>query len=175
MNTERKPNRLKNHDYNQQGYYYLTICTSGRLKYFGKISNGVMHFSKMGMIANECWKLISDHFNNIELDNYVIMPNHIHGIINIIDAWDNDVENADLRSNARKTNPPKLDSNRTNMLVSKIVHGFKSSVTRKIRRQFENPKFEWQKSYYDHIIRNEHDLERIREYIIDNPFKWKQK
>lgn len=175
MNIKRRPNRLKSYDYNQQGYYYLTICTKNRMDFFGEISNGIMHPSKMGLIADEYWNAITIYFNSIELDEYIIMPDHIHGIIKIIDKYDIDVGNADLRSSQRNSNSQKLDSNRTKMLVSKIIHGFKSSVTREIHRQFDNTIFGWQKSFYDNIIRNEKELRRIREYIIKNPSKWEKK
>jgi REP-associated tyrosine transposase len=146
---------------------------------FGNISNGVMHLSKMGLIADEFWNAITIHFKNIKLDEYIIMPDHIHGIIivNDGDMGNNGVENADLRSLHFYDHPSPTASvdnyDRTKMVVSKIVHGFKSSVTREIRRQIINSNFGWQKSFYDHIIRNKYELSRIRDYIIENPSKLK--
>ena len=162
MNIERRPNRLKSYDYNQQGYYYLTICTKNRMESFGNISNGKMHLSTMGLIADDYWKAIMIHFEKIELDEYIIMPDHIHGIIIVND------------------DPPihttfSDDNDRTKMVVSKIIHGFKSSVTREIFRQAANSNFGWQKSFYDHIIRNEKELNRIRKYIIENPIRFTKK
>ncbi len=173
MDKKRKPNRLKDYDYNHHGYYYLTICTKNRSEIFGEISNNIMHLSQIGKITNKFWVEIPEHFKYIELDEFIIMPNHIHGVIII----NNDVGNADLRfskwhSSKKYFNQKILNSDRSKMIVSKIIHGFKSSVTREIRRQINNSNFEWQKSYYDHIIRNEKDLNRIRGYIINNPCNW---
>lgn len=175
--NERKPNRLKGYDYNRQGYYYITICTKNQLNFFGEISDNIMHLSQTGEIANRFWIAIPEHFINIELDEFVIMPNHIHGIIIVNnDAGNNDVGNADLRFLHTDDHPIHTSSvddyDRTKMVVSKIIHGFKSSVTREIRRQLNDFNFAWQKSYYDHIIHDEDDLNRIREYISNNPSKW---
>ncbi len=81
---ERKPNRLKEYDYSNCGWYYVTICTKNNVKHFGRIKNGEMFPNKLGKIAEKCWNEIPEHFPETELDEYVIMPNHIHGII-IID------------------------------------------------------------------------------------------
>ncbi len=178
MDKKRKPNRLKEHNYNLQGYYYITICTKNRLDFFGKISNNIMHLSQIGKIANKFWDEIPEHFKYVELDEFIIMPDHIHGIIILKDSTRNkDVGTADLRSFSWRSssgcsNQKDLYSNRSKMVVSKVIHGFKSSVTRVIRKQFDNSNFEWQKSYYDHVIRNGMDLNRIREYIINNPVNW---
>ncbi len=185
---ERRPNRLKGYDYNQQGYYYITICTKNQLNLFGEILNNIMHLSQTGEIANRFWIAIPEHFKNIELDEFIIMPNHIHGIIfvNNGDAGDNGVGNAIMGNNGvgnADLRSPHSDDHlihtvsvddydRTKMVVSKIIHGFKSSVTREIRRQLNDFNFAWQKSYYDYIIHDEDDLNRIREYIYNNPANW---
>jgi len=174
MSKKRKLNRLRKFDYNQQGYYYLTICTKNRAKFFAEVSDNNIALSRIGKIANKFWIAIPEHFQNIELDEYIIMPEHIHGIIIV----NNDAGNADLPSFKYVSpqcspNPKGNDSNRSKMLISKIIHGFKSSATREIRKQFPDCDFEWQKSYYDHIIRDSNDLDRIREYITDNPRNWK--
>ena len=170
MNKKRKPNRLKGYDYNQQGYYYITICTKNRLNPFGEIINNIMHLSQTGEIENKFWIAIPEHFKNIELDEFIIMPNHIHGIIIVNNG---DVGNNGVGHPNHPIRAISVDNyDRTKMIVSKIIHGFKSSATREIRRQLNDFNFSWQKSYYDHIIRDENDLNRIREYISNNPTNW---
>lgn len=167
----RKLNRLINYDYSQQGMYFVTICTKNREELFGEIVNGKMVLNNVGNISQKCWMEIPNRFSNIHLDEFIIMPNHIHGIIEIINSLDINVWNAHVRSK---------NTNRSKMLLSKSIQGFKSSVTRKIlypeqERIYAFPtKFAWQKSFYDHIIRNEIELNKIREYVFNNPQNWKQ-
>ena len=170
---DRKRNRLKGYDYSNDGFYSVTICTRDREHLFGKICNDKMVLNKLGKIAEKCWREIPDHFTDVKLDEFVVMPNHIHGIV-WIDYWNDgentkSVGNADLRS-LTKAKP----DDRTKMLLSKIIHGFKSSVTRIIRHQNLNTNFVWQKSFHDRIIRNENELNNIREYIWLNPERWKK-
>jgi REP element-mobilizing transposase RayT len=153
---QRKPNRLKDYDYSQNGYYFVTICTKDKEEYFGKVENGKMILNKIGEIARNLWKEIPNHFNDISLDEYTVMPNHVHGIVII-------VRNADLRS---------LHQKRTKMLLSTAIQQYKSSVTREANSLRMNVKFQWHKSFHDHIIRDEKALNNIREYIANNPLKW---
>lgn len=159
--NDRKLNRLKDYDYSQNGFYFVTICTKNREEFFGEIKDEEMILNEYGEIAKNCWLEITDHFQNAEFDEFIIIPNHIHGIVII--ANDMDVGNADLRS---------LQQQRTKMYIPKIIHGIKSSVTRKIRGKYNDFNFGWQKSYYDHIICDEKSLDNIRQYIVDNPLKW---
>lgn len=163
----RKFNRFLHYDYSQEGYYFVTICTKNFMNYFGIIDDEEVNLNRLGVIAQKCWGEIPEHFENILLDEFVVMPNHVHGILIINSAMNNDrgiysVGNADLRSL----------QDRTKMLLPKVVHGYKSSVTRLIRKQFNNHYFAWQKSYYDHVIRTERSLAKIREYIRYNTLKW---
>jgi REP element-mobilizing transposase RayT len=167
----RKKLRLAVRDYNQPGYYFITICTQDRRDYFGEIINNEMILSDIGKIVKQCWVDISDHFIDTRLDDYIIMPNHLHGVIEIVGdvIWRkqenyviDDVGVANLR-------PLHQSNDRSKMLLSKIIHGFKSSVTRFVNDLFPDNNFKWQRSYYDHIIRNEQSLLGIRKYIIDNP------
>ena len=174
-NRNRKPNRLKDYDYSQTGYYLVTICTQDKVNYFGGIEKGQMQLNDIGQIATDCWQDIPEHFRNTALDEFVVMPNHIHGII-IIKGDDfsrNDgdgVGNADLRSRPKRCTQQHTD--RSKMYLSKIIHGFKSSVTRMVRKRGDNHIFGWQKSFYDHVIRNDADLHRVRTYIQNNPLNW---
>jgi REP-associated tyrosine transposase len=161
MKRFRKNTRLKDYDYSESGYYFVTICTKDHQKHFGEISTEKMQLSDIGDIAKMYWQGIPIHFADTLLDEFIIMPNHIHGIV----ILDKSVGNADLRS------LPK-DSNRSKMQLSKIIHGFKSSVTRTIHKTRNNNSFIWQKSFYDHVISNEQMLNKIREYILNNPLRW---
>lgn len=163
MSRRRKLNRGKDFNYDQNGWYFITICTKDKINYFGEIKSDKILLSEIGKITLWCWKEIPKHFENIELDEFMIMPDHIHGIIKINNTFLKSVGNADLRSLQNKEN------NRTKMQLSLIIHGFKSSVTRMVHKNFI---FEWQKSYYDRIIRNEKEYLAIKQYIKDNPKNW---
>jgi REP element-mobilizing transposase RayT len=152
---ERKLNRLKDYNYSQNGYYFVTICTKNREEWFGQIDGEKMILNKCGEIAKNFWVQIPKHSRNVSLDEFIVMPNHIHGILII-------VGNAYMRSL----------QNRTNMLLSKIIQLYKASVTREINSLQNDFCFKWHKSFYDHIIRNEKTLNNIREYIVNNPLKW---
>lgn len=170
---ERKQIRLRGYDYSQDGYYFVTICTKNMVNRFGEIRNGVMGLNKIGCMVAKYWQEIPDHFSNVILGEWVVMPNHVHGIV-VIEGDDNVVGDAggcgglvgdaDLR-------PLRLND-RTKMLLPKIIHGFKSSISRRIRKIYPNTSFGWQRFYYDHVIRNEKSLNRIQEYIRYNPLKW---
>jgi putative transposase len=164
----RKLNRLDGYNYSQQGMYFITICTKNREYIFGEIVNEKMILNDIGKITERYWLEIPNHFPHVSLDEFIVMPNHVHGIIEIKNNLD--VGNAHVRSK---------NINRSKMLISKAIHGFKSSVTRRIfknqERMYAFPtKFAWQKSFYDRIIRNEIELNKIREYIFKNPINWEQ-
>ena len=163
----RKPNRLKSYDYNKQGYYYITINTQDKARFFGKVINGIIKLSKIGSIANKIWYTIPEYHKNIELDTFIIMPDHIHGIII--------VGNAGMHSSLPKVMYPlQGQNNRSKMELSKTIHAFKSAITREIREKLNNYYFAWEKSFYDHMIRNDNDLNRIRKYILENPIEWNE-
>ena len=154
---QRKSLRLKDYDYNQDWYYFVTICTKNREHFFWNIFDDKMVLNDYGKIIHKCLKDISIHFPYTEIDEYIVMPNHVHAIIII-----HGVGNADLRSL----------QDRTKMWLSKIIHGIKSSCTREIRKDYGNYEFAWQKSFYDMIIRNENQLLKAQQYICDNPKNW---
>ena len=168
----RQPNRLSGYNYSWNGLYFVTICTKDRVSYFGDIVDFEMRLNECGEITKKYWAEIPKHFPLAKLDEWVIMPNHIHGII-LIDDTNADtasVGDADLRplQRTRASNPFP----RTTMVLSKIIHGFKSSVTRIINDTQHDFQFQWQRSFHDHIIRDPESLEKIRLYIRNNPAKW---
>ncbi|HBN45729.1 MAG TPA: hypothetical protein DD389_04610 [Candidatus Marinimicrobia bacterium] len=160
---ERKQNRLPEYNYSNPGYYFITICTHEFIPHFGSINKSEMHLNERGVVAKSCWDMIPKHFDHVGLDEFIVMPNHVHGIIGI-EISINDVGNTDRYSLRSK--------NRKSMLIPKIVGAYKSSVTRNIKKQFPQSEFKWQKSYYDHIIRDKNGLEQIRHYIKTNPENW---
>lgn len=172
---ERKKNRLRDYDYSKSGYYFITVCTQNREDWFGAIKSGIMHLSEFGEVARSFWLEISEHFKEIRTDEFSVMPNHLHGILIIERKM---VGNAYMRSNQKNTYMRSNQRNaymhslqdKTKMLLSKVIQQYKASVTHKIK-DLQNG-FQWQRSFYDHVIRNEGELFRIREYIQNNPLKW---
>ena len=170
LNMEKKHRRslrLKDYDYSQAGAYFITICTKGRKCYLGEICNERMNLSDIGNIVKECWLKIPEHFGNVKIDEWVIMPNHVHGIIIIIESVGTDY-NLSLQ---RKTRQNRFQ-NITPKSLSYIIATFKSAVSRQINRIGTGNDFAWQSRFYDHIIRNENELYRIKQYIQNNPLKW---
>ncbi|MEK7633697.1 MAG: transposase [Patescibacteria group bacterium] len=150
---DRKPNRLKNFNYSSSGWYFVTICVNKRECVFGKIQNKKMVLNPYGKIIKKRYLDLINHYSNCLLDEFVIMPNHVHGIIII-----KNVENG-------------LKPFSTKYSLSEIIRGFKTFSSRSIHELGLNS-FRWQKSFYDHIVRNEYSLNRIRQYIRDNPKNW---
>jgi REP element-mobilizing transposase RayT len=157
--------RLADWDYSSAGYYFVTICTYNREILFGNISDNVMILSEYGNIVKEEWLKSTEIRKEIELDEFVIMPNHVHGIIII--NHDDDVE-----TNGRSSLQQKQFSMQPKSIPS-FIAGFKSSATKRIniaRNMKGNPV--WQRNYYERIIRNEKELHQIRAYIHNNPLNW---
>ncbi len=161
MSNLRKNNRLKEYNYTSNGYYYVTICTNGRSKWLGNVINDEMIINSYGAICQQCWRDIPNHYNNLAIDTYIIMPNHIHGILII--------GNVNKREGYKPSPTNKLHS------LSEIIRGFKTFSSKQINKTIKTKnKFEWQRSFYDHIIRNDKSLNNIREYIINNPKAWEK-
>ncbi len=145
----------------------MTICTRNHTRCFGEVLGEKMRLNATGMIAQECWLVIPGHFPNTDIDEFIVMPNHIHGVL-IIGGDNNSERDAYMRPLQSK----RQNIDRSKMVLPKIIQGFKSSVTRNVRKHRGKNAFGWQRSFYDHIIRNEENLNHIREYIRNNPLKW---
>ena len=195
-----KTARLPNWNYAKPGYYFITICTQFKKPHFGYINNGRMILSANGKIADDCWRKIPCHFNNMELDAFVVMPNHVHGIVRIIEKHSNNgivvetchcmslrntqhatIQNA-IHGISRNTqygpvqNTPNKFSQPISGSIPMIINHYKGACTRTINKTINNPYFfHWQSRYHDHIIKNHHELNIIRAYIINNPRKWELK
>ncbi len=188
-----KQYRFPEYNYSQVGMYFITICTQERIKYFGNVVNEKMQLNRIGKIANQFWLKIPEHFKDVILDEYIIMPNHVHGIISI----DRDIliehdEHDGRRRVGTGHCPVQINGkiNRTGQCpvptdehstfghvlpqsISTIIGSFKSICTKTINKKYPNLKFGWQTRFYDNIIRNETALNNIRNYIQNNPSKWK--
>ncbi len=164
MKRYRKPIRLGHYDYSEAGAYFVTICTSNRACILGDVTKEIAILSPIGQKAMEFWVEMPIHYENIQLDEFIVMPNHIHGIIIITDANKNvGVQNFEpLQNKFRHIIPKSLGS---------IIRTYKSALTNWCRKNgFSN--FKWQRNYYEHIVRTEKELSRIREYIQNNPVNW---
>ncbi len=180
-------------DYGWNGAYFITICTKNRRHYFGEIFNGKMKFTNLGVIADIIWHEIPNHSKFVELGDFVVMPNHIHGIL-ILDkpnyGNNDDPANADdgrnggpavqtghaLPSPSPSPSPSlSIGQNRFQNIgktsISSIIGSYKSAVTKHANRLgLENG---WQRLFHDHIIRNDAEYQRISNYIFNNPRNWK--
>jgi putative transposase len=166
----RRPLRLKEFDYAATGAYFVTIVTEGRASLFGQIIDGKMELNSAGESINHWWLELKQKFALVETDEFVVMPNHIHGIIIIADV----PVGADLR-----VGPPISQTGaHAGAPLPKIVQWFKTMTTNAYIHGVKRcgwPAFHdrlWQRSYFEHVIRNEESLNPIRQYIIDNPARW---
>ena len=159
----RRPIRLHGYDYRQAGAYFVTICTHNRAPLFGEIQGDAMRLNEAGKIAEKVWRGIPDHFDNVDIDAFIVMPNHVHGIIVITHT----------RVGARHASPLHHAHQPSKGTLGTIVGSYKSAVSKQINRMRDTPGSPvWQRNYYEHIIRNESALHDIRHYIIHNPAKW---
>jgi putative transposase len=179
--------RLKGYDYSRNGAYFITICTQNREHHFGEIQNGTMILSLCGVLADVFWYEILRHTEGVELGAFVVMPNHVHGIL-ILNRNespsddDDDVETRHASSLQSPQSPQSPQSSEKNEQmaaispksgsVSVIVGSYKSAVTKHANRLgLPNG---WQTRFHDHIIRNEAEYERIYQYIENNPANWEK-
>ena len=202
--------RLQNWDYGWDAIYFVTICTKDRIHYFGEINDGKIDLSPIGAIADVLWHELKNHFDNIELDAFVVMPNHIHGIIAINNANNRDngaitgkttrgttgettgettVETthalslqSSSQSSSQSPSPLQSQSPKTigqqrfqhqgSKTLSSIVGSYKSAVSRHAHRL--GYEFSWQSRFYDNIVRDGVTMNRIQNYIHNNPNNWNE-
>ncbi len=162
MLKNRQSSRLKGYDYAQPGSYFVTLVTKFRYPFFGRVIKGKMHLSRMGFVVRREWDRTLIIRKNVELDAFIIMPDHLHGIIHI--------KYAHPRSGVLQCAPAGFVS--PSQTLGAIIRGFKSAVTKKIH-VMGNEEFSWQRNFHDRIIRDEQSLHQIREYIRLNPKNWK--
>ncbi|CAK8717674.1 Transposase IS200-like domain-containing protein [Candidatus Electrothrix laxa] len=171
----RRSIRLKGYDYAQAGAYCITLCTHGRECLFGEVANQEMQVNEAGRIVIDEWLKTPAIRAEIELDEWVVMPNHLHGIIVITNAGagNRHTENRPIRQPIGR--PPVAPTGPKPKSLGALVAGFKSSVTRRINEYRQSPGLKiWQRNYWEHIIRHETELQTLRQYIITNPASWQQ-
>lgn len=184
--------RLPAWNYANNGVYFLTICTKGKECFFGEVVQGEMQLSQVGELARRLWGEIPHQFSNCDIDVFCVMPNHIHGILilnqaqmelvnseggvmnsddgkeNAMNIQEDAIHRVSTRGGVTGLFNPMLSKNS----VSKIVRWYKGRCTFEINRIYEG--FGWQERFYDEIIRNQFALDKIRQYIIDNPINWER-
>jgi len=174
--------RLKNWNYASDGWYFITICTKGRENIFGIIEHGIMILNQYGRIVEQCWFDLPNHYFNLILDAFVIMPNHLHGIM-IIDntretivSGNGGIVETGLKPVSTDTQPnTQPQSSTTKHGIFEFVRALKTFSSRRMN-ELDNTagKSRWQSRFHDHIIRDEEELHRIQQYIFNNPSTWEK-
>ena len=160
--------RLQNWDYAWNGAYFITICTQNREHFLGNIVDKYMELSPVGVLANLFWYEIRNHTKNVELGAFVIMPDHIHGVVSLTGS--------PVKTRHALSRPPQRSigqqrfQNQGKHTISSIIGSYKSAVAKQAHCMGIN--FAWQSRFYEHIIRDEKSYDRIKKYIIANPMKW---
>ena len=172
----RRSIRLKGYDYASEGAYFITMVTQGRECLFGKIVGGEMHLSTYGEIIQKWWDEIPVHFPNVETGAFVIMPNHVHGVIFIISECRGEVISPGNETEEAISHPGCGTLPLCKPTLGQIVGYFKYQSTKEMNAVDNTgtiTKF-WQRNYYEHIIRGEKELQQKTDYILDNPIRWEE-
>jgi REP element-mobilizing transposase RayT len=179
----RRSIRLRGYDYTQPGAYFITVCIEGRQCVLGEIAGDKMRLNEAGRMVETTWEAIPTQYSGVEIDAFVVMPNHIHGIIVLVGA---DPRVCPENMGAPRSAPLQRWERETTtnpaqpqwLSLSTVVQRFKTLTTKRYMdgvNHYAWPPFPgrlWQRNYYEHIIRNEAALEQIRQYIADNPARW---
>jgi putative transposase len=170
----RKPNRMPGYDYSSPGCYFITICVHGRVPAFGFIDGGGMVRNEYGEIAMRQWIWLGEQYNYIALDEFVVMPDHVHGIIVISDMPDDPfrVDESNRMDGLNRTgrSRPARTGNKIKP-IHEIIGAYKTTTSKQIHIAGYHD-FRWQRSFYDRIIRDRNELNAIRNYIKQNPFRY---
>ena len=159
--------RLSGFDYRQDGVYFVTLCTVQNTNLFGTVVDGEMKLNNLGAVAHEEWRKIPEFRRNVVIDQFVIMPNHIHGLVIINSCRTGESCGYDSVQEVESARTLRAGS------LGSIIGQFKLAVSRQARRRrLCRNKSIWQRNYYDHIVRSEKSLNDIRRYIIENPARW---
>jgi putative transposase len=172
----RRSIRLKGYDYSREGLYFITICCQDKVCLFGDVVDEKMILNEYGLVAQNEWLKTPEIRPNVELGEFVVMPNHIHGIIQLIHACRGELHSPESHPsvNTCKFSGGECNSplpRGTSQTVGAIVRGYKSAVTKKMNSMNIGHVI-WQRNYHEHIIRNEKSYQRIAEYILNNPANW---
>ncbi len=170
----RRSIRLKGYDYTQPGAYFITACTHRWGTIFGEIIDGKMRLNPLGRVVQAEWLKTAQIRSNVQVDEFIVMPNHVHGIIMIMDSGDTarSIPTA-IADTAHRIPTVEQFGKPVSGSLPTIVRAFKSAATRRINILRSTPgRTVWQRKYYEHIVRSERSLNRIREYIHYNPQRW---
>jgi len=167
----RRSIRLNSYDYRQSGSYFITVCTHDRKCFFGTVDGREMQLNDVGQMVKSTWQELPSRFSSVWLDEFTVMPNHIHGVILVGAQFI--APKLTASQDFGILNPGTLERGAINRAptLGKIVRAYKARSTRLIRRM-ATPDFAWQRNYYEHVVRDEKSLNRIREYILTNPARW---
>jgi REP element-mobilizing transposase RayT len=169
----RRSIRLNGYDYTQLGSYFITICTHHRICLFGEIVTDAMHLNSIGQVAFREMAKLTQRFPNMLIDEAIIMPNHIHAIWQIQESKGTAAQSPNQIPNSSRRVPTEQFGKPVSGSIATMVRSYKSAVALRIHRMRDAPTGPiWQRNYYEHIIRNEAEWQRIREYIQVNPSRW---
>ena len=178
---QRRSIRLRDYDYSNAGLYFVTICTSGRECLLADVVDGVICLNDAGLCVKSIWNSLPDRYPDVEIDSVVIMPNHLHGIIIINERTVGAIHELPTTRTSPEISFPQEDRaihesplrNRRNMLLPKIIGYLKMNTAKRINQLRDNSGTPvWQRNYYERVIRNNQELQTVRQYIDDNPIKW---
>jgi len=169
----RRSLRLPEYDYGSAGVYFVTICTKDRRLLFGEIDHGAITLNDLGEIVTACWSDLPNHFPKIQLDCMIVMPNHIHGLIEIDNDRTANPVGAQRAAPIPETAVRQPHSNIQPGSLAAIVRSFKAAPTQRVNLLTGKPGATiWQRNYYEHVVRDYAELQRVREYIVNNPVRW---
>jgi putative transposase len=174
----RRSIRLKGYDYRQSGAYFVTICTQDRAFLFGQVAQGEMRLNEAGKMVCDVWNDLPAFYAGVQTDAFIVMPNHIHGIIILVGAGPRACPGQPPVGVGPRAYPGQPQGVAPTLGLPDVVHRFKTMTTKRYADGVKRLGWEpfrgrlWQRNYCEHIIRNEESLNRVREYILTNPMRW---
>jgi len=174
----RKSIRLPGYEYTQAGAYFVTVCTQNRECMFGDVAEGQIALADPGRMVESAWRDLPEHYPGVALDEFVVMPNHLHGIIILVGAGPRACPQGSGRPQGVDGGPGQPQGVAPTLSLPDVVHRFKSLTTARYRREVRDSGWQpfagrlWQRNYYEHVIRDEDELDRVRQYIAENPLRW---
>jgi REP-associated tyrosine transposase len=173
----RRSIRLCGYDYAQAGAYFVTIVTKDRASLFGEIVDREVRLNDGGGLVHSVWEELPDHYHGVDCDAFIVMPNHVHGVILLVDGGGGGLNDVGAGLKPARGLAAGQNSVRAGLkpapTLSEIIRGFKTFSARRVNELRETPGVPvWQRNYYEHVVRDENELHRIREYIANNPLQW---
>lgn len=177
MKTKRKSIRLAGYDYSQPGSYFVTICVNGFRHELGEIQAGIMRLNHSGEIASTGWNSLNTKYPQATVDCYTVMPNHVHAIVSIHEVVGGETPPTLGEGNSllRPNNKPGGETLPLRITLGRIMAWYKYETTKQVNAKLGTPgqRF-WQRNYYERVVRNEHELKAIYDYIVTNPANWEK-